>query len=196
MRRTEIDLVLAHTYFQVLVDLARTKGGETITYGELVRQAQAREPNNATIQRAAIATNVGRRLDALREFTAARGMPDLSALVVNKLTGDNGRAFKKIYDGEAIRAEIQAFDWRSVAVSFDKFIADQRAVLNAHKRVKQGDQRKRVPEAEARRLLWDFSKEHPEQTAGIDQYLKEAAVKLIMRGMSVPEAIKEALKAQ
>ena len=192
MRRTEKDLELARAYFQVLVDLARTKEGETITYGELVRQAQSREPTNATVQRA-IATTAGRRLDALREFTAARGMPDLSALVVNKVTRRNGKAYQKTYDGDAIRAEIRAFDWTSVGASFDKFIADERTSLGAGKDAKQVDRRTRVSEKEARDLLWVFSKDHSEQTAGVDQYIKEAAVKLIMRGRSVPEAIKEAL---
>ena len=195
MSRTEADLELARVYFEVLVSLARDNVGETITYGDLVQRAKAGEPNNAIVQRAAIPTNAGRRLDTLRDFAAKRGLPDLSALVVNKVTGDNGDGFKRAFDGEAIRAQIMAFDWTSVAVSFDNFIIEEKAHLKARQDSKQARHRKRVPEGEARQMFWVLAKQHPEQTAGVSYDLKEAAIKLIMRGLSVPEAIQAARKA-
>jgi len=193
--RTAIDLELARVYFHVLVALARDNAGSTITYGELIQRAQAKEPDNAIVQRAAIPTNVGRRLDALREFTAQRGLPDLSALVVNKSTGDNGDGFKRSFDGEAVRAQILAFDWSGVADSFDEFIAREKATLKARQDSEQAGQRKRVPEEQARHMFWALAKEQPGQTAGVTYDLKEAAIKLIMRGLSVPEAIQQACEA-
>lgn len=190
-QRTLADIELSRAYFQVLIDLARTHSGNTIHYSELVAQAKLREPNNEIVQRA-IATSAGRRLDALREFTNQHGLPDLSALVVSKATGDNGAGFKKSFDGEAVRQSILDFDWSSVQVSFDAFIANEKVSLAAREEAKRASRPKRVREETAREMLWAFHQEHRDLTAGFTPAIKQRAVALIMTGMPVADAVRQA----
>ena len=190
-QRTLADIELSRAYFQVLIDLARAHSGDTIHYSELVAQAKLREPNNETVQRA-IATSAGRRLDALREFTNQQGLPDLSALVVSKATGDNGEGFKKSFDGEAVRRAIQAFDWSTVQVSFDEFIANEKVSLAAREEAMRASRPKRIREETAREMLWAFHQENRSLTAGFTSDVKQRAVALIMTGMTVADAVRQA----
>ena len=106
--RTHADIELAKVYFEILVELAKSENHQTIEYGQLVDEARARHPGNRYVQ-GAIATNIGRRLDTLRDFGTAQGLPDLSALVVNKKTKDNGDGFKKSFDGTTVRDSLHEY---------------------------------------------------------------------------------------
>ena len=106
--RTLADIELSRVYFEILIDLAKNQKDTTIQYGELVNAAKLAYPTNTYVQKA-IAISMGRRLDAVREFTNLHNLPDLTSLVVNKTTGDNGRGFAESFDGDAVRQQVSAF---------------------------------------------------------------------------------------
>lgn len=193
--RSALDLTLARAYWIVLLEQARSHPGKKITYGKMMEQAKLNEPGNAAVQKSQSNGRVGRRLKVMRQLTDQQGLPDLSALVVNQEGDENGKAYGKAFDGAAIRQAISELDWEKVTVSFDQLIAAERVALEAREAALRAARRKKVPEGQARQMFWLFSQEHPEQTAGVTYDLKEASIKLIMRGMSVPEAIQQAREA-
>ncbi len=184
--RTEIDIELSRIYFDILVTLAKTTKGQTIYYSELAQLAKAKYPNSPHIN-AAIATNMGRRLDAVRAFTSANQMPDLSALVINRSTGDNGEIFLNTFDGEAIRKQVSEFDWQNVKIDFENFLTDE---IKSLERRRQAARRPRqMPEADARQLWWDFCKANPEKVAQVTLAQKEQIIALIIQWKTPEEAL-------
>lgn len=193
-----LDLTLARAYWIVLLEHARAHPGQTITFGEMMERAKLNEPTNLAVQQSQSNGGVGRRLEVMRQLTDQLGLPDLSALVVNKETEENPEAYGKNYDGAAIRQAISELDWNAITVSFEQLLEAESAALQAREAREaelKAARKKKVPEGQARQMFWLFSQEHREQTAGVSYDLKEAAIKLIMRGLSVPEAIQEAREA-
>ena len=186
--RTHADIELAKVYFEILVELAKSESHQTIEYGQLVDEARARHPGNRYVQ-GAIATNIGRRLDTLRDFGTAQGLPDLSALVVNKKTKDNGDGFKKSFDGTTVRAQIAAFDWNSVKLDFETFLAAEKEII--HKRESQSRSTRKIKEPEALNLLWEHYKEHRSDVGAVTEKEKEKVVELIMLGLDPAQAIEQ-----
>jgi hypothetical protein len=126
---THTDIDLAKVYFEILVAVAKAKPGQTIEYGELVALAKNTYPDNEAVK-GATAVSTGRRLGTLRDkFTEPNKLPDLSALVVNKSTGNNGGVYTQTFDAEVLRAEISAFDWSTVQHDFDNFIATEKIAV-------------------------------------------------------------------
>lgn len=62
--------------------------------------------------------SAGRRLDFVRAFTRQRDFPDLTALVVNKTTGECGIGFTRSFDPEDARTRVLAFNWEGVSEEF------------------------------------------------------------------------------
>lgn len=184
--RTLADIELARIYFDILVGLAKSCKGQTIEYGQLLKSARENNPNNQFVK-GALARSMGRRLDTLRAFTSSRNLPDLSALVVNKATGDNGAGFQRSFNGDAVRATIEAFDWASVQVDFDEYIAGEKLAYE----LREISQRKpkKISESEAREILWAFYKNHKVEMGGVTLQEKERMVKLIIEGQSPEEAL-------
>ncbi len=186
VNRTLLDIELARIYFEILVDYARSYPGKTIQYGQLVQLANDRYPNNQFVK-SAIATSMGRRLDALREFTTQKNIPDLSSLVVNKLTGDNGEGFKKSFDGEAVRQIVSDFDWSKVKLDFDNYLVEER--LSLEERERKSRKSKKIKEPEARTMWWVFCKENPMLVDSVTYEIKEKIILLIMSGQTPNEAL-------
>ena len=186
VNRTLLDIELARVYFEFLVDFAKSHPSETIQYGQLVKAANDRYPDNLFIK-SAIATNMGRRLDALRDFTTHKNLPDLSSLVVNKQTGDNGEGFKKSFDGKAIRQEVSDFDWSEVKVDFDTYLIGERSALEERERKLRKP--KKIKESEARAILWNFCKENRAEVTSVTYDEKEKIVLLIISGHSAVDAL-------
>ncbi len=186
--RTLIDIELAKVYFEILAAKAKYESGATIEYGQLVKMAKEKYPDNQAVK-SAIAMNIGRRLDTLREFTSKNNLPDLSALVVNKATGDNGDGFTRTFNGDVVRKQISDFDWSSVEINFENFISEQRQAYE-QKQVKKNRLRK-VPEDDARRLYWEHYKAHPEEFINMTNKDKESVIKLMMQGIAVSAALSE-----
>jgi hypothetical protein len=116
---TAVDLELAAIYYPILVEKARLK--LCITYGELVDLAKNLHPDNPVIQNA-LAISTGRRLDVVRMFTSAHGLPDLSSLVINGLSGECGSGFTRNFDPESARNQVFNFNWQMVPSPFFDFI--------------------------------------------------------------------------
>ncbi|WP_146183808.1 hypothetical protein [Limnohabitans sp. T6-20] len=186
--RTLADIALAKVYFEILVDFAKSHPGQTIQYGELVAKAKMAYPDSAYVA-VAIATNMGRRLDALREFTSQHQVPDLSALVVNKATGDNGEGFRKSFDGEAVRQEIAEFDWAQLQLTFDQFIEGE---MHAYQqRVLKARRPKKIKEAAAREMWWTYFKANQAQMPSLTQVEKESIIQMVMQGTDPGDAFAE-----
>jgi hypothetical protein len=131
---TLVDVQLASAYYPILVDLAKHK--HCLTYGELVVQAKKTYPDLPVVQKA-IAVSTGRRLDVVRRFTSERGLPDLSALIINSSTGECGAAFTKNFDPVATRDMVFSFNWHSVNTDFDGFVCDAERSIKTRKKIKE-----------------------------------------------------------
>lgn len=107
MAMTIRDMRVTKAFYPILLDLARER--RTTTYGALVDEAQARNPDDDIIA-ALIPRAVGRRLLVLRGFTDELGYPDLSSLVLNAGTNKVGDAYSAEFDPREKRAEVMAFD--------------------------------------------------------------------------------------
>jgi hypothetical protein len=186
VNRTFLDIELAKVYFEILVDFAKSQPGKTIQYGQLVATANERYPENSFVK-SAIATSMGRRLDALRDFTNQKKLPDLTSLVVNKITGDNGEGFKKSFDGEAVRRQVSDFDWSEVKVDFDTYLVGER--LAVEERERKSHKPKKIKEPDARTMWWDFCKENPNLVDSVTYDVKEKVILLIMGGQTPNEAM-------
>lgn len=184
--RTLLDIELAQLYFDLLVDLAKLQPGKTIQYGELLQSAKDHYPNNSFLKRA-IVTSMGRRLDFLREFTTQKKLPDLSSLVVNKSTGDNGEGFKKSFDGEVVRKKVSDFDWSEVKLDFDSYIFGEKIALE--QRIKNSHKIRKIRESEARVIWWEFCKENRKEVSVVTYDEKEKIISLIMICQSPSDAL-------
>lgn len=186
---THTDIDLAKIYFELLVAVAKEKPGQTIEYGELVTLAKNTYPDNEAVK-GATAVSTGRRLGTLRDkFTKPNKLPDLSALVVNKSTGNNGGVYTQTFDAEALRAEISAFDWSTVQHDFDNFIATEK--LAVQNRPSRSSRPVKVKEPEARQILWDYYQNNKAQIGLVNQPKKEAIIRLIMQGHGIEDAIEQ-----
>lgn len=183
---TLTDIELAKVYFELLVSLAKSNKGQTIEYGALVELAKEKYPSNVFVG-GAIAVNMGRRLDALREFTKQHNLPDLSALVVNKATGKNGKGYTRSFDGDAVREQIAAFDWGSVQLDFENFIASEKLIFEERQIKKKKP--KRIKEPEALQIWWEYYKTKKVEIGDISQDEKKAIVALIMQGYAPQDAL-------
>ena len=177
--RTLADIELSRVYFEILIDLAKNQKDTTIQYGELVNAAKLAYPNNTFVQKA-IATSMGRRLDAVRDFTSLHNLPDLTSLVVSKATGDNGIGFAKSFDGDAVRQQVSAFEWQSVQISFSEFLNDETQQFIQRQAEKAQRKPKKIKESEAREIWWKYYQANKEAIGKISDSDKEQIIQLIM----------------
>lgn len=186
---TLADIELAKVYFEILVGLAKSNSGQTIEYGELVTLAKEKYPGSEAVK-GALAVSTGRRLGVLREkFTIPNKLPDLSALVLNKSTKDNGGVFARTFDANAIREEIASFDWSTVQVDFEHFIANEKLALE--QRQVRTRKTKKVKEPEARLSWWEYYKANKAEIGPLTEHDKEAIIKLIMQGQEPLDALNQ-----
>ena len=133
MNVTETDLAIAAAIYPILVECARQQLTGKLTYGELIKEAKCRFPNEDALQHA-IPVSLGRRLDVVRMFLNEQCLPDLTVIVVNAATGEVGSAFGA--NPDFVRAEVAAFDWSSVSKQFTLYIDGLREEGEARKRTK------------------------------------------------------------
>ncbi len=179
VNRTLADIELSRVYFEILIDLAKNQKDTTIQYGELVNAAKLAYPNNTFVQKA-IATSMGRRLDAVRDFTSLHNLPDLTSLVVSKATGDNGIGFAKSFDGDAVRQQVSAFEWQSVQISFSEFLNEETQQFIQRQAEKAQRKPKKIKESEAREIWWKYYQANKEAIGKISDSDKEQIIQLIM----------------
>lgn len=186
--RTLADIALAKVYFEILVNFAKSNRGQTIQYGQLVAKAKELYPQNSFVA-GAIATNMGRRLDALREFTSQHQVPDLSALVVNKVTGENGDGFSRSFDGEVVRQQIADFDWLKLQFTFGQFIELEMQALE--QRELKAYRPKKIKENTAREIFYVFFKENQKNLPSLSYEHKEKIIELLMKGVDPRDAFSD-----
>ena len=179
---TLIDVQLASAYYPILIDLAKHK--HCLTYTELVDRAKQEYPDRPAVQKA-IAVSTGRRLDVVRAFTDKRDLPDLSALIISKGTGECGIGFTKSFDPVATREKVFAYDWAGVSTDFDGFIKITQAEI---------EPRKRVKEPKALELMASYYKANKESLPKNVREWRELIVELIMEGFSAEAAFTQALR--
>lgn len=178
---TLTDVLLATAYYPILIDLAKHK--HCLTYGELVQRAKEENPSNTTVK-SAIPVSTGRRLDVVRLFTRERGIPDLSALVINKNKGECGKFYTDHFDPVAIREEIFAFDWTAVSTDFAGFVKLTEKAITPRKKIKE-------PAALA--LLHSYYQEHKATLPADIRTRRELIIELLMEGFSPEEAFTQVL---
>lgn len=188
--RTLADIALAKVYFEILVNFAKSNRGQTIQYGQLVAKAKELYPQNRFVA-GAIATNMGRRLDALREFTSQHQVPDLSALVVNKVTGENGDGFSRSFDGEVVRQQIADFDWLKLQLTFDQFIELEMQALE--QRELKARRPKKIKEDAAREIFYVFFKENQKNLPSLSYEQKEKIIELLIKGVDPRDAFSDVI---
>jgi hypothetical protein len=115
---TLIDIQLARIYLPFLVKCARE--GSTCTYTDLVDRAKVTHPANPDVQRA-IPVSTGRRLEVIRLYCKAEGLPDLASLVVGKNSGECGIFYLKHFDPVAARAAVFDMDWNRILPDIDGY---------------------------------------------------------------------------
>jgi hypothetical protein len=186
--RTLADIELSRVYFEILIDLAKNQKDTTIQNGQLVNAAKLAYPTNTEVQKA-IATSMGRRLDAVREFTTLHNLPDLTSLVVNKTTGDNGRGFAKSFDGDSVRQQVSSFNWHSVQISFSEFLNEETQQYIQRQAEKAQKKPKKIKEPEAREIWWAYYQPNKEAIGKISNFEKEQIIQLIMTGVSPADAL-------
>jgi hypothetical protein len=189
-RVTEIDLILAEAYFKVLVEIA--KSGTTIFYGELVQKAKTAFPDNATIQRSALATNAGRRLNVVRMFTIAQGLPDLSSLVINQSSNECGEGFLKSFDPEKIRSDVFSYNWESVDTGFADYVLETKQAINLLRTKEK--KKKTIKLEDAVQMMSDHYKLNKGKYPKNIRENRDQIIKLIIEGIDVEDAFNQSLK--
>lgn len=178
MKITENDLAVAAALYPILVECAREPSLLTLTYGELIRRAQARYPNVAAVQRT-IPVGVGRRLEVVRIFLRERELPDLTSLVVNVDTGEVGAGFNA--NPDAVRKQVAAFDWSSVSDEFHLHIAGLQDTIATAKRP-------RLKHDQAKALMSSYYLEHRGKLPKSITSHRDRLIALIQDGIPVEEA--------
>jgi hypothetical protein len=192
IRTTVIGVALARLYFAVLLDhlkaeLSKPEHARDITlqYGELVKRAKRRFATAPYID-AAIPTNIGSRLLVVQLICERLGLPNLACLGVNA-KGEPGEGYLLSRNWDLDKAAVLAFPWDSVSADVaDAFEAEAKGA--AERVAKKA--RPAVSEKDARDMLWEAASANP-GAYQVDNYQKEAMVRLIMKGLSVDDAYAE-----
>lgn len=180
---TMTDIQLAAAYYPILIDLARHK--HCMTYGELVEKAKAEYPQRTEVQNA-IAVSAGRRLDVVRLFTDERDLPDLTALIINKGSGECGSGYTQHYDPVQAREEVYARDWSNVSTEFDLYIESvQQQITPRKKRSKKA----------AKDLMFTYYREDKATLPKSVHDSRDVIIELLMEGFSQEEAFSQVVSA-
>ena len=107
--------------------------------------------------------------------------------MVNKATGTNGGRYPDSFDGDAVREQIAAFDWGSVQLDFENFIASEKVIFEERQIKKRKP--KRIKEPEAMQIWWEYYKADKDEIGAISQDEKKAIVELIMQGYTPQDAL-------
>jgi hypothetical protein len=125
MAFTENDLELGSVYWSLLVDFAKNRKGEVLTYGQLIQSAKDAHPNNAAVANA-IAVSIGRKLEVVVWFCAQNGLPDLACLVVNQ-SGKPGESYPNPTTWDDEKQKVANFDWANIQIKFETVIKEELA---------------------------------------------------------------------
>lgn len=174
------DVQLAEIYYRILHDFARQQC--TLTYGQLVSLAKELYPENAVVQ-AAIAVSTGRKLEVIRIFTNERELPDLTSLVVSGQTGECGDGFLSVYDPEAARNKVFAYDWPALAEDFSTYVSHTTQSLKP---------RKRRSRASATKVMSEHYTLNKSSMPSRIKEVRDVIIELLMEGLAVEEAFAEA----
>jgi len=190
---TKTDEVLADVYLTILIQIAMTGG--KLQYGELVAYAKQQNQNIAAVQNA-LARTAGRILSVIRNFTNSEGLPDLSSLVINKKTGECASNVNNLFDPVEERKRVYATDWSLVINKFKLFIVALKELASKetiNKKQKRLPKPIGITEAAASKMKWDYYKENEKTLDPKIATKADFIVSLIMKGVSVEEAFKQAL---
>jgi hypothetical protein len=175
------DVQLASAYYPILIDLARHK--HCLTYSELVERAKTMYPDKPVVQNA-IAVSTGRKLDVVRLFTAERELPDLTCLIIGKVTGECGDLFTKHFDPVSARNLVFSTDWSAVSTDFDGYIKHRETTVTPRKKVK---------EPKALEMMSAYFQEHKADFPRTLREQRPLILELLKEGFSAQEAFSQAL---
>jgi hypothetical protein len=145
------------------------------------------------VQRSAIATNAGRRLNVVRMFTNAQGLPDLSSLVINQNSNECGVGFLRSFDPEKIRAEVFSFNWESVNTEFIDYVQQNKNLINLNRSKNKKEKTIKIDDAVL--IMSDYYMANKEKYPKNIREYRDQIIKLIMESVEVNEAFDLVLKS-
>jgi hypothetical protein len=182
MAFTENDLELGSVYWSLLVDFAKNRNGEVLTYGQLIQNAKNTYPGNAAVANA-IAVSIGRKLEVVVWFCAQNELPDLACLVVNQ-SGRPGDSYQKLATWEAEKQKVANFDWANIQIKFETVIKQELAKTVRLKKRK---------EKEALNVRYEhWGKNRPRYPANPSEEQKLDMLQLLMAGHDAEYAFQQA----
>jgi hypothetical protein len=182
MAFTENDLELGSVYWSLLVDFAKNRKGEVLTYGQLIKSAKDKYPDNAAVANA-IAVSIGRKLEVVVWFCAENELPDLACLVVNQ-SGKPGKSYPNPSTWEDEKKKVANFDWENIQIKFETVIKQELA-----KTVKL----KKRTEDEALNVRYEhWRKNRPRYPANSSEEQKLDMLQLLMEGHDLEYAFQQA----
>ena len=187
--------ILAEAYLPILIHLAMTGG--KLQYGELVAHAKQQNPNIDAVQKA-IAITAGKILSIIRDFTNSEGLPDLSSLVINKNTGECASNVNNLFDPVEERKRVYATDWSLVIRKFKLFIVALKELASKEtisKKSKTLSKSKGISKTAADQMRSDYYFANIATLPVAIRVKSEQISELIMKGVSVEDAFKQALES-
>jgi hypothetical protein len=192
---TPTEQIRANAYLPILIYIAMH--GRKLEYGQLVAHAKLQNPNIDAVQNA-IALSVGKTLSVIRDFTNSESLPDLSSLVISKATRECAQSINSLFDPVEERKRVYAADWNLIISKFKLNIVALNELVVANpvsRRPIRLPTLRGITEAEAKAMMWDYYQKNKET---LDPKIKTKAnfiVSLIIKGVSVEEAFKQALES-
>ena len=178
-RYTERDLHLASLIYPLLINLA--KSGKVMTYTKLVKAVKAAHPDDVVVT-TMLPVQCGRLLGVIYNFAQSRGLPRISALVINKNSGDCGKGISKGHDCDAERTACFAYDWSAALPEFWVFIKTAKAALSAARPVKK------LTDAEAREIRWTYFKANRASFIPEITDFSDVILQALLTGVTVEDA--------
>lgn len=175
---TKTDLLLARIYQPLLIEVAKNNG--EVTYGDLVKRAKKRHPEIQQVA-AALAISTGRRLEAVRLFTDAQGLPDLTSIVINSVSKECGTGYTRVFDPSAARAKVYAYDWGNAKENekFESFLCGaEQTLVPLQKRTK----------SEAATLCYEYYRQNKKDLPADISSERDAILDLLQEGLDPAEA--------
>ena len=173
---TDHDIELGKIYWNFLLDLARTRRGQTITYNDLVQKAKQEYPNLESVT-GAIPTSIGRRLDMVNIFCTLHRLPDLACLAVNSVTHKPGPRYKNTHDWENEMQKVSDFNWNKWQGTWEDYLGYARRSIQS-------------PEhAMAEHYLYEWWKNNKNGYKKLNLDQKNAVILKLIQGVSLDEAM-------
>jgi hypothetical protein len=182
---THGDIEVGVKLVDALVRHARTRGGEPVSYADLLTLARYLHPRDVAVDRA-VPLGIGMKLAFVQQFCRAGGLPNLACLAVH--TGSMRPPADYAGDWEAERRAVANHDWSGVDAPLAAFAADARA------RVPRRFKPRKERPADVAWYAWFCS--HRDVCKEVGGEEKKEVINLLMSGLDPEAALRRVLAAK